>query len=234
MYKKNTIIPLCVMIFVALSGCGFDEAFNETVPNFDNDSACYPEAPIFPPVQPVQPQPSCASPLPPVDTPCCVNNITEPTPCSVPIAKPTPLVPRQYTPVTKQIPKKAPPQYRAKPQMPIKKMTTWHRCEPNLFLLQPNMSKLYKIYFTHNKSCHNIVDKKVSNHFTKLLSQYYTSQEVRILNADTGFLNLYATAIQNADITTKTMLNETVLKQGCHLLKPEACKVVKDSMLLDK
>ncbi len=238
MYKKNTHIPLCIAMIAVLSGCGFDEVFNDTVPNFDNDSACHAEAPIFPPVQPVQPQPSCVSPLPPVDTPCCANHITEPTPCSVPTPKPTPLVPRHYTPVKKQIQRKAPPQYHAKPPvtppMPVKKVTTWHRCEPNLFLLQPNISKLYKIYFTHNKSCHDILDKKVSNHFATLLNQYYTSQEIRILNADIDFLNLYATAIQNADITEKTILNEKVHSQGCHLLKPDACAILKASMMIDK
>jgi hypothetical protein len=238
MYKRHTSIPLCVAIILFLSGCGFDEAFNETVPNFDNDSACHAEAPIFPPVQPVQPQPSCMSSLPPVDippvTPCCANHITEPTPCSVPITKPTPLVPRHYTPVKKQIPRKAPPQYHVKHKIPVKKVTTWHRCEPNLFLLQPNISKLYNIYFTHNKSCHDILDKKVSDHFVKILSQYYTSQEIRILNADAGFLNLYATAIQNSDIATKTMLNEKMLSQGCHLLKPDACAMLKSAMIFDK
>ncbi len=240
MYKKNTSIPLCTALILFLSGCGFDEAFNETVPNFDNDSVCHAEAPIFPPVQPpiqpVQPQPSCMSPLPPVDRPCCANHITEPTPCSVPTPKPTPLVPRHYTPVKTQILRKAPLQYRAKPPVkpPVKKVTTWHRCEPNLFLLQPNISKLYNIYFTHNKSCHDIFDKKVSNHFVTLLSQYYTSQEIRILNADTGFLNLYTTAIQNSDIAEKTILNEKILSQGCHLLKPDACAILKASMMIDK
>jgi hypothetical protein len=240
MYKKNRIIPLCTAIIVALSGCGFDEAFNDTVPNFENDSACHAESPIFPPVQP-QPQSSCMSPPPPVDTPPeiypetprCVTQNIEPT-YSAPITKPTPLVPIHYTPIKKKIIQKTPPQYRAKSLVPVKKVTTWHRCEPNLFLLQPNISKLYKIYFIHNKSCRDILDKKVSNHFVTLLSQYYTSQEIRILNADTGFLNLYATAIQNADIAEKNALNEKVLEYGCHLLKPYACKMLKGSMILDK
>jgi hypothetical protein len=104
------------------------------------------------------------------------------------------------------------------------------KCNQRLFLHQRNVSNLYGIYLKNKKICQKIDDKKVNKHFIDVLIKHYSTQDVRILNADKEFMALYATAIKDANIADKVNLNKQILNHGCHLLNQEACILVKKSL----
>ena len=105
-----------------------------------------------------------------------------------------------------------------------------NKCEQSLFLSQDNISNLYKVYVKSNKMCVKIAGPQTKKHFVNVLIQHYSSQDVRILNADRNFMLLYATAIKNADVGEKVKLNKQILNYGCHLLNANTCGVFKKSL----
>lgn len=149
------------------------------------------------------------------------------------IGKPVQVIPYNYT----EISKKPTPQAKsviAKKDVEVKPTKTEivnkPVCKNNLFLSEKTVSNLYKIYKTVNKDCIEINDPKITKHFTDVLVQTYSSQDTRILNVDKKFLYLYSNAIMNADIQDKILLNQQILNNGCHLLKPDSCALIKKAL----
>lgn len=204
-YKKNIFLLLYSLAVITLSGCGFDkeldEAFNQTISDFETLFDDTSEASTAP------------------------QNLTK----AIPNEKPVALLAKNYTNVKKPPIKKIPPKAIVKKSYPKKRIAV-PQCRQNLFLAQKNISNMYKTYLTHKKLCHAITDLKVKKHFITLLGQYYTSQEVRILNADKDFLTFYITALKNTDKPEKIILNKQIIKYGCHLLKPHTCILIKKSL----
>jgi hypothetical protein len=204
-YKKNIFLLLYSLAVITLSGCGFDkeldESFNQTISDFDALFDDTPEASTAP----------------------------QPIFKAIPNEKPIALLAKNYTNVKKPPIKKMPLKAAVKKSYP-KKRIALPQCRQSLFLAQKNISNIYKTYLTHKKSCHAITDLKVKKHFITLLSQYYTSQEVRILNADKDFLTFYTTAIKNTAKPEKIILNNQIIEYGCHLLKPHTCIIIRKSL----
>ena len=204
-YKKNIFLLLYSLAVITLSGCIFDkeldESFNKTISDFEVLFDDTPEVSIEPEIL------SKASPN----------------------EKPVALLTKNYANVKKPPIKKIPLKRIVKKSYP-KKRIALPQYRQNLFLTQKNISNIYKAYLTHKKLCHAITDLKVKKHFITVLSQYYTSQEVRILNADKDFLTFYTTAIKNTAKPEKIILNNQIIKYGCHLLKPHTCILIKKSL----
>ncbi|MFT6084076.1 MAG: hypothetical protein ACJA1M_000965 [Alphaproteobacteria bacterium] len=103
-------------------------------------------------------------------------------------------------------------------------------CDQNLFLENDTISNLYKTYIKKNIICKKITEPKVMQHFVMRLAENYSSQDIRIINADKNFMRLYASAVQGSSAAEKVILNKQILEYGCHLLTPTPCAIMKKSL----
>jgi hypothetical protein len=201
-FTKIISIICTITATLFLSNCGGDTGFDTVISDFESifDDD-------FPEEKKMKPLPAVAKPI---------------TILPKPIAK---------KPIPKIIPVKKIPEDKAiealQKEIAQKKIDA---CVQSLFLPQETVSNLYKIYIKSNKMCVKINDAKTKKHFVNILIQHYSSQDVRILNADKNFMLLYATAIKNADVADKVRLNKQILTFGCHLLNTNTCAIFKKSL----
>jgi|GEM_PF-6992163 len=103
-------------------------------------------------------------------------------------------------------------------------------CTENNYLKNSSISQLYQSFLKQGNACTSVSNVNVVKHLVTVISNNYDSQEIRILNADKGFLSLFGNAIAQSARAEKVMLNKKILDYGCHLLKPNACSMIKKSL----
>lgn len=105
------------------------------------------------------------------------------------------------------------------------------QCDQRAFLKGKSISALYKIHREQDEICQEITDPAIAAIFMSIFAQRYDWQDIRLLNIDTDFVNLYINALKNSkNRHLKMLLKRNMQNRGCHLLSSDVCIAIKETL----